>query len=59
MAIQKLELRLEALEKETMKTKEKAEAAQAEAVLCRQVMKTIMEENAQYREKLIECGYLI
>jgi hypothetical protein len=54
-----LELRLQTIEKETRKTKEKAEAAQAEAVLCRQVMKTIMEENAQYKEKLIECGYLV
>ena len=54
-----LELRLQTIEQETRKTKEKAEAAQAEAVLCRQVMKAIMEENAQYKEKLIECGYLI
>lgn len=57
--MRELELRLAAIEKETKKTKEKAEAAQAEALLCRQVMKTIMDQNAQYKEKLIECGYLI
>ena len=54
-----LELRLKAVEQETLETKRKAEAAQADAILCRQVMKNIMEQNAQYREKLIECGYLI
>ena len=59
MAPQELELRLQALEKETRKTREKAEAAQAEATLCRQAMKAIMQENIQYKEKLIECGYLV
>jgi septal ring factor EnvC (AmiA/AmiB activator) len=54
-----LELRLQSIEKENQKTREKAEAAQAEAVLCRQVMKAIMDQNAEYKEKLIECGYLV
>jgi len=57
--MREIELRLAAIEKETEKTRAKAEFAQAEALLCRQVMKTIMDQNAQYREKLIECGYLI
>ena len=52
MTHQEIESRLETVEK-------KAEKAHAEAVLCRQIMKTVMEQNAQYREKLIECGYLI
>lgn len=52
MTHQEIEARLRTVEK-------KAEKAHAEAILCRQVMKTIMQENAQYKEKLIECGYLV
>ena len=59
MSHKDLELRLRTLEEETRKTREKADEAKTEAILCRQVMKSIMDQNAQYREKLIEFGYLI
>tara|TARA_B100000519_G_scaffold108549_1_gene94066 strand:+ start:9639 stop:9797 length:159 start_codon:yes stop_codon:yes gene_type:complete len=52
MTHQEIEARLRKVEK-------KAEKAHTEAILCKEVMRTIMQQNAQYKEKLIECGYLI
>ena len=47
------------IEARLLKVEEKAEKAIAESTMCRQLIKSLLNQNAQYREKLIECGYLV
>lgn len=47
------------IEARLLKVEEKAEKAIAESTMCRQLIKSLLNQNAEYREKLIECGYLV
>ena len=47
------------IESRLAKVEEKAEKAIAESTMCRQLIKSLLNQNAEYREKLIECGYLV
>tara|TARA_Y100000588_G_C14199420_1_gene901756 strand:- start:93 stop:251 length:159 start_codon:yes stop_codon:yes gene_type:complete len=52
MTHHEIQARLESIE-------EKAKKACEEAAICKEAIKKIMSQNAQYKEKLIECGYLV